>query len=218
MRDAAVAVLEPVVRDGVRVVVGVGVGVVAVVVRMREIVGVRVGVPVVVVVCRRGGRPSRREPAPDLGEQHPAADGEDRERGDDRRGADDQIRWQGGLGRDDDQREPEDPDGVRDGHRRAEAERVAGRAAGPDEVGGHEGLAVAGRQGVARAEEGGGREGEECQGGSYRERAEHVGDRAFAAGDLRLLVASAFAGGLAGRFMPFGQRSPAAPPATPTLG
>ena len=133
--DAAVAVLagDAPWREGVVVVV-------------RVLVVVVVGVIVAVLVGVR--RRAQAPPTPALAEQHPATDRHDRDGGDDRRRADDRVRRQEPLRADHDRRQHEDPERVRDRHRQPESGGVERRPARPDEVGRHERLAVAGRQGV----------------------------------------------------------------------
>ena len=151
--DAAVLVVARLVLgfDRVGVVVRV---VVRVVVCLGVVVVVRRAAwswacPAAAARCR-----GRRAPAPDLAEQHPAADHDDRDRGHDRRRPHDHD-----VGR------PGRP-GRRRRRPRARGSRWcatasprvrdptawSGGPARPDEVGGHQGLAVAGRERVAGAE------------------------------------------------------------------
>ena len=65
------------------------------------------------------------------------------------------------CGADDERGKDEDPERVRDRHRQPEADGVERRPARPDEVGGHQRLAVARRQRVAGAEGGRGQERDE---------------------------------------------------------
>ena len=60
-----------------------------------------------------------------------------------------------GVGRTDhDRREDQDPDGVRQADRQSETERMTGCPPRPDEIRGHQGLAMARRQSVARPQTG----------------------------------------------------------------
>ena len=98
-------------------------------------------------------------PAPaTLADQHPAADRHDRDGRDDRRRLHDEVRRQEPSGPDHQGGEDQDAERVRERDRQPEPRGVERRPARPDEVGGHQRLAVAGRQRVAGAERGGGQD------------------------------------------------------------
>ena len=118
--------------------------VVVVLVLVLVVVFVRLGVGTLVR--------SSRATATDLPDQHPAADEDDGARGKDRRGPDHHIGRQEPLGADDHRRQGQDAERVRDRDRQTETDGVEWRAAGADQVGGHQRLAVAGREGMPGAE------------------------------------------------------------------
>ena len=88
---------------------------------------------VVVVLVDVGLGGARGASAPDLGQEHPSADGHDRDGGDHRGPADDRIRGKDVLGSDDEAGEHQDADGVRHRDRQAKPDGVEDRAAGADE-------------------------------------------------------------------------------------
>ena len=96
---------------------------------------------------------SRRDRArAELADQQPGADAEDEDPRRDRGPAVEGLGRQDAAERDDDGREDDDPERVRHGHAQPERHRVDRRPAGADEVGTHQRLAVARRQGVPGAE------------------------------------------------------------------
>ncbi len=135
------------------------------VVRMRLVDGVRMivrmavpGVMVVTVVVAviRGRGAST---SPDLAKEHPAADDDDRDRGHEWGASDDDVRGDD-IGRGEHHGgQHQDPDRMRNAYRGPQTDRMTRRAARPDEVRGHQRLAVTGGQGMARAESGRGDEG-----------------------------------------------------------
>ena len=108
---------------------------------------------VVVRVSRGNGRECEGASASaQFSEQHGRPDCHERQRGDDRNRADHHVGRQERFRAGDEQGKEQDSEGVGNGDREAEARRVPNGAAGPDEVGRHERLAVARRERVARAE------------------------------------------------------------------
>ena len=146
MADAAVRVFTRIGGDG-RVVV-----VVRILVAMGVVVLVVVGRGM--GVCRRQGRRhchARGPPSTPLAVEHPATDDHDRDGRHDRRGAHDEVGRQDIGGPDDHGGKHEDPDRVREADREAKSQGMGWRPARADEIGRHQRLAVARRQGVAGA-------------------------------------------------------------------
>ena len=94
----------------------------------------------------------------------PEADGDDHEAGGEAEPGEEGFGEDVFGGEEDDDAEGEDAGDVCDRDDGAEEHRVAGGAVGPDEVGGDDGLAVAGGEGVKRAEDEGDGEGQEHDG------------------------------------------------------